>query len=452
MLQINEQAQQPLDRRANEIPTSRAEIILKSMQTPQILRDLPCFAGDTVKLNSFIKAIDNIMPLFGQVEGTPIYTVWMQAIRSKIIAEADSVLELYGTEANWEDIKTTLITHFSDKRDEASLTKELLRVKQTGTAEELYGTVSHYLSLLINLMNLNEQNVDVIAAKKTFFQELGLKVFLAELVEPPGHTIRAQSPKTLREALRICLDEINFTSGKNYTRAIAQPGPSKQTPPLPPRKLFIQQPFPRFQQQQFPKFQQQQPFPRFSQQFPKFQQQPFPRFPQQQFPKFQQQQQQPFPRFPQQTFPRFHQQQPYPKFSQQPIFRPNQFQLNPNNQNVFAPRPVFQPKPVPMEVDQSIRSRGINYMNRPNFHMEYELFDNDNYYPQYQTDNNYYYYPEQLVENDLAEQPAEYTQIDQTNETHEPTAENEECETQQNKQQNVDDLNFLLADGPTGMT
>lgn len=39
------------------------------------------------------------------------------------------------------------------------------------------------------------------------------------------------------------------------------------------------------------------------------------------------------------------------------------------NRNVFAPKPfpVQQPKPLPMEIDRSIRTRQVNYVNRPNF-------------------------------------------------------------------------------------
>lgn len=70
--------------------------------------------------------------------------------------------------------------------------------------------------------------------------------------------------------------------------------------------------------------------------------------------------------------------------------------LPPPNRNVFAisPYPTPQPKPVPMEVDRSIRTKQINYANRPRpnyqfpfrqqgpprFHVE-ELTNMDHNYP-----------------------------------------------------------------------
>lgn len=41
--------------------------------------------------------------------------------------------------------------------------------------------------------------------------------------------------------------------------------------------------------------------------------------------------------------------------------------FSPQGQNGSTPPPRPQPKPVPMEVDSSVRSRNVNYMNRPNF-------------------------------------------------------------------------------------
>lgn len=76
----------------------------------------------------------------------------------------------------------------------------------------------------------------------------------------------------------------------------------------------------------------------------------------------------------------FHFQQPtylskiptYPVQQKKNIFTPNQFyvpKLPMPNRNVFAPKPypVTQPKPTPMEVDRSIRSRQSNFANRQNF-------------------------------------------------------------------------------------
>lgn len=224
------------------------EGILRSMQTPQILRDIPCFTGDPIKLNSFIKSIDHLMPLLKRAESTPVWNIWMQAVRSKIVDEADSVLELYGTDLDWEEIKSTLMTHFNDKRDEVSLTRDLFKISQTGTVEDFYGKISNSISLLVNQLCLNEKNEDVIKAKKIFYQDLGLKVFLSGLKDPLGPIIRAQAPKTLKKALNLCLEERNYTYGKNVfqnnsnpQKPFYKPNPpqARSFPPMPYTRSFV---------------------------------------------------------------------------------------------------------------------------------------------------------------------------------------------------------------------
>lgn len=142
LLQINQKHQQIANLRAATLNNfNDVESILKSLQTPQILRDFPCFTGDPVKLHSFIKSIDKLMPTLERAKGTPAFDVWMHAILSKITHDADAALELYGTETNWDDIKTTLITHFSDKRDEISLTRDLFKLKQGDSVQDFYRDV-----------------------------------------------------------------------------------------------------------------------------------------------------------------------------------------------------------------------------------------------------------------------------------------------------------------------
>lgn len=138
-----------------------------------------------------------------------MYPIWIQAIRAKIVGDADNVLELYGTNLEWEEIKGNLITHYSDRRDEVSLTRDLFAIKQTGTVEDFYSRISHVVSLLVNLLNINELSAEVRSAKNIFYQDMGLKVFLSGLKDL-GPIIRAQGPSSLKEALRLCLEESNY--------------------------------------------------------------------------------------------------------------------------------------------------------------------------------------------------------------------------------------------------
>lgn len=189
-----------------------ADRVMRGMQTPQAIRDLPCFDGDAVKLHSFIKSVENLIPFIETLEGTPFYAIWTQAIRTKITGEADKILEIYGTPANWNDIKNNLIAYYNDKRDPVTLTRELFQLQQTGSIEDLYGKVQNLLSLLINHTNINTEEINLKNDRINTHQENALQVFLAGLREPIGGNVRARQPKTLKEGFDAAIQERNFLS------------------------------------------------------------------------------------------------------------------------------------------------------------------------------------------------------------------------------------------------
>lgn len=205
------------------------EDVLKSLQTPSSVRDLTPFDGNPLKLHQFLKAVDRVMPIMERVKNSPTFDVWMQAIRSKIIGEADTVLELYGTELEWDDIKTNLTAHYSDKRDEVSLCMDLFQLKQEGSFQNFYEKVTHIISLLVNQLLINESDPNVKLSRRKYYQEIGLKVFVAGLRPPLGPTIRAQKPKTLKEAHRFYLEEGNISYVQNLGKAMSGAIP-KQLP------------------------------------------------------------------------------------------------------------------------------------------------------------------------------------------------------------------------------
>lgn len=392
--------------RANMLPrvAGDPESILKSLQTPQIIRDLPSFDGNPIKLHSFIRAIDSLMPTINRAVGTDCHQVWIQAIRTKVVGEADNILELYGTNLNWADIKQNLITHYSDRRDEVSLTRDLFAIHQVSTVEEFYSKISHVVSLLVNLLNISEEHTAVKAAKNNFYQQLGLKVFLGGLKDPLGPIIRAQVPTNLKDALRLCIEESNYSHTRNKPFGTPPPIPQKpNSSPQWPIKPFNNRPqFPPFSQKPI-LFPPQRPF-QFTQQRP---------FPFQQ-PRFQFPQQRPFPFPPQGQFQN-PQQRPFP-FPQRAIQNP-------------------QPKPTPMEVDNSIRSRQINYMNRPHFQIEEFPTNCDDSYSY--DPNEYYYYDNYNQQYQTA--------YENTNEPPPVEAKPQNLEFNQetdSKEAEIDDLNF----------
>lgn len=387
------------------------ENVLKSLQSPQVLRDFPPFSGDPIKLHKFIRSIDNLMPSINLARNTPMYAIWQQCIRSKVIGEADDILELYGTGIEWNDIKATLITHYSDKRDEVSLTRDLFKIRQKGEINDYYGEISHIVSLLVNLLNINEPNHDVRIAKNSFYQQMGLKVFLSGLKDPLGPIIRAQSPQTLKDALRLCLEEANYHFVKPTSKEYFF---SKARADVPPDQRS--QPNPKNYQQNFPI----QPFYR-------------PFYPVLQFdPRL-------APNLPQlrNNLPNIPpSQQPGPSWR---VPTPNQFMNNmqaPHAQQkpALPPRKMVFPRPEPMDVDKSLQTRQINYLNRPRSHMlpNYHFQD-------YEMDVNY-----MLPSYNPGNYEQEYYAENQHELEENITPEQKGDQNQEGDQNQADDLNFCM--------
>lgn len=316
---------------------NKADKILKAMQTPQAIRELPQFDGNPVKLHCFIRAVENLLPFLEALQDTPFEKVWLQSIRAKIVGDADQVLEIYGTPLEWGEIKANLIAYYNDKRDAVTLTREMFQLQQNGSIEEFYGAVHGVLSLIINHTNISTDDLNLRADRIKTHQENALQVFLAGLKEPIGGNVRARQPKKLKEAFDASIEERNFQNRCGLNKA--------ETMPRPPKPLVFPPPLPPPKQRNLNNF-------------------------------YQRPQSQPQIYLPQnnQNFNRSNQYQQNQNFNA--ANRPFQYQQNyqGNNRpqvpprNVFATKPAQMPKPVPMEVDPSIRSRKVNYMNRPHVH------------------------------------------------------------------------------------
>ncbi|KAJ8978146.1 hypothetical protein NQ317_016848 [Molorchus minor] len=210
----------------------------------------------------------------------------LQGIISKLKGRAKEVVSIYGCN-DWEQIKETLIQNFGDQRDENSLTRDLVNLRQLphDTPMQFYEKVMGLLSIVNNYIELHNTNASIIASKRNFFKQQALTTFLAGLRELIGSTIRAMRPKSLADAIQYIQEELNirYLQGSHMR--------SQDTPPRRPeipKPQLQQNSASRFYQPNFaPKFHQSNPAPRFYQ--PNFTQQPRfnhfqnhnqPRFPQ----------------------------------------------------------------------------------------------------------------------------------------------------------------------------
>lgn len=211
----------------------KAERIMKALQTPQSINSLQPFDGNPVKLHGFLRSVEHFMPFLEPMKDTPFEKVWLQAIRAKIINEADQVLETYGTSLNWDEIKSNLIAHYNDKRDQVTLTRELFQLQQSSRSiEQFFEQTQHLLSLLINNTNISIADENVRKDRNNTHKEYALQVFLAGLNEPIGGNVRARQPGTIKQAFDAAVEERNFRS---------RAGLAKSVPARPPKPIDFPQ-------------------------------------------------------------------------------------------------------------------------------------------------------------------------------------------------------------------
>lgn len=337
--------------------------IFNALKIPDAVKDLPKFDGNPRLLHDFIENVEEILTLITAVDGMLCGKTIMRAVRNKIEGQANEVLNMYGTSLEWDSIKTNLILHYSDKRNETSLIKDLHSLKQNmKSVEKFYSEVIETQATMFNHIQIHETDTTVIKAKKDLFSQMCLNIFLTGLREPLGSTIRAMRPDSLPVAFTYCIQEQNIFYIKTDINKSSTP--TRNMPmPNPPNK-FINHPQQTFRQnRQFT--QQNRPFSQnqvFSQQKPFFQNQTFS------------QQNRPF--FQNQTFSQpnrpFFQNRSFPQNNTR-FPKPEPMELGSGHSHLRQPT-AYQPKPLQNNYNR--------FPNRELFNINQSYQDNNSYHPQ----------------------------------------------------------------------
>lgn len=290
---------------------------------PEIAKLINNFSGEKTKFASWKKSVDRVMELFSGHENTHKYYVMTLAVRNRIIGEAETVLEAHNTPLNWKAMSKCLTAEYGDERDLKTLEYELFSLSQDRMSiTEFHKVVYHQLSLILNKIAVQENTPDAIRALTTSYRGKALDTFVRGLNGDLPRLLAIKEPRDLSHALYLC-NLLHNQEHRNKFSTKIRPGP----PPIPPKQ------FPN------PMFARQQPVRAYNNN-------------QSQFRSFD-------PTHYHTPKPIVH--QPQQQYAPQQFYAPRQTYAAPPRP--FAPKP--QPRPVPMEVDSSIRSAKINYMNHP---------------------------------------------------------------------------------------
>lgn len=318
---------QPIDPNANLAEMDRV---------PDIVKSLKEFSGQPGEFSSWKKAVDRILKIYEHLRGTPRYYGMLSVIRNKIVGQADIALESYNTPLNWERIAKCLTLHYADKRDIGTLEYQMTTLVQgNNTIPDFYQIVFHHLSLILNKLCSSDMSQESLNNMTQAYRGKALDTFVRGLNGDLPRLLSIKEPADLPQALHLCLklENVNFrtrhamSSNSNVrntqlpipaprrivsSQSLAQPLSHSQFTPLPaPRKIFQ--------------------------------------------PDHVSNPQRPFKNnlYGQMTYPI--------------QYRENQPRYQQNNPYTQPPKPspAPQPKSEPMDVDTSIRSKNINYMNKP---------------------------------------------------------------------------------------
>lgn len=295
---------------------------------PDIVRSLRDFAGDPGEFGSWKKSVERIIQLYEPIRGSHKYFGILNIIRNKITGQADIVLESYNTPLNWAAISRCLTTHYGDKRDLGTLEYQMSSLTQGNlTIHEYYQKVYSNLSLILNNISCLEAGAESRKLLVDTYRNKALDTFVRGLNGDLPRLLGIREPADLPEALQLCLKLENQTYRANIAnRHNYRKPPGNVQKDLPSQHHAAPKRFyPHLAHWNQP-MQRQMPLPSYNHpQQKEYWQRPQHFFPQQQSFNYQLR----------------HQAPPRP----------------------FAPKPM--PRPEPMDVDQSMQSRRVNYMNRP---------------------------------------------------------------------------------------
>lgn len=199
-----------------------------------IIKLLDPFDGTPGTLNRFVRNVDRIISLQTLPVQKELFT---DLIRNKIKDKANELLISVGDPSDWAEIKSHLLTQFSDRRTQETILHKLNTICQHGkTLEQYYAEISDLQTALFNSVD-PEKSSEYKLGQTEVYLSIVLKSFIAGLDSNLGYIVRSNNPANIKEAYDICLNEISMQSScrdrnrlaQNFRQPISQAPTSNRT-------------------------------------------------------------------------------------------------------------------------------------------------------------------------------------------------------------------------------
>lgn len=144
-----------------------------------------------------------------------IFTVWLSAVRAKIIGKANEALITQNIGNYWEHIRARLILVFGDKRDISTLCQGISILRQgRKSLDEFYNEVTSLNTDISQKVRQDQEYHGHHAAVMHFVEMLTRNAFIDGLNEPYSLYTRNYRPQTLEEAFRAAQEQMLADSRK----------------------------------------------------------------------------------------------------------------------------------------------------------------------------------------------------------------------------------------------
>ena len=182
--------------------------IINVSKIPDTIKMLPTFDGDSNFLHIWLSQVQDVIDMYRTIHNNPIWNIWLQAIRTKVVGKAGEALTMRNVRNDWAAIRTTLIEHFNDQRDLSTLCQSIPYLKQnTSSVDEFYTEVSHLSTKINQKINLDVTYNGHTDAVTHFASQLVKNAFIDGLNRPYGAYTRNARPDSLIAAFQVAREQ-----------------------------------------------------------------------------------------------------------------------------------------------------------------------------------------------------------------------------------------------------
>jgi len=178
---------------------------INNTKIPDPIKQIEKYSGDKTSLFTWISTVESVMETYQQIAHLPIYRLWGQVIRNKIIGDADKALVTHNA-VDWPAIKQVLIENFGDKRDIATITQKIPYLSQANKSlDEYYQETSELVAQISQKLSLDPDNDGHVPAIMRVMTPLVVTGFVDGLRGNLPELVRTQKPTDMLEAYRSAL-------------------------------------------------------------------------------------------------------------------------------------------------------------------------------------------------------------------------------------------------------